>query len=212
MDQGDKKRCTNFSKDEVEILMDLVETHRHVIERKKTDTVTNAAKAAEWRTIATTFNAICGTGRTGKMLRSKWDSLKKSTKKEYAELRSQVYKTGGGPLPDLKLTGLGKRVLNLVGVSAKGTECEFDSDAAFVTPSELESLEIVTDVDGCSAEVVEIPVADSAEIKWDTWSPALLRQSKHPALNLPSNHSAEIVDESLTTVTPSEYLQCYYTK
>ncbi|KAH1021761.1 hypothetical protein HUJ04_011245, partial [Dendroctonus ponderosae] len=113
MDQSNKKRCTNFSKDEVETLMDLVETHRHVIECKKTDTVTNGAKAAEWRTIATTFNAICGTGRTGKMLRSKWDSLKKSTKKEYAELRSQVYKTGGGPLPDLNLTGLRKRVLNL---------------------------------------------------------------------------------------------------
>ncbi|KAH1021809.1 hypothetical protein HUJ04_011294 [Dendroctonus ponderosae] len=63
MDQSNKKRCTNFSKDEVETLMDLVETHRHVIECKKTDTVTNAAKAAEWRTIATTFNAICGTGR-----------------------------------------------------------------------------------------------------------------------------------------------------
>ncbi|KAH1028474.1 uncharacterized protein LOC125503967 [Dendroctonus ponderosae] len=125
----------------------VVETHRHVIECNKTDTVTNGAKAAEWRTIATTFNAICGTGRTGKMLRSKLDSLKKSTKnkKEYAELRSQVYKTSGGPLPYLNLTGLGKRVLNLVGVSAKGTACEFDSDAAFVTPSELESLEILTD-------------------------------------------------------------------
>ncbi|KAH1018987.1 hypothetical protein HUJ05_006657 [Dendroctonus ponderosae] len=132
MDQSNKKRCTNFSKDEVETLMDLVETHRHVI--------------------------------------------------EYAELRSQVYKTGGGPLPDLNLTGLGKRVLNLVGVSAKGTECEFDSDAASVTPSELESTG--TNVEGCSAEVEEIPIADSAEIKWDTWSPALLRQSKHPALML----------------------------
>ncbi|KAH1014297.1 hypothetical protein HUJ04_003153 [Dendroctonus ponderosae] len=31
---------------------------------------------------------------------------------------------------------------------------------SFVTPSELESLEIFTDVKGCSAEVVEIPVAD----------------------------------------------------
>ncbi|KAH1006080.1 hypothetical protein HUJ04_006958 [Dendroctonus ponderosae] len=68
MDQSNKKRCTNFSKDEVETLMDLVETHRHVIECKKTDTVTNAAKAAEWRTIATTFNAICGTGSTGKIV------------------------------------------------------------------------------------------------------------------------------------------------
>ncbi|KAH1009018.1 hypothetical protein HUJ04_001447 [Dendroctonus ponderosae] len=92
MEQRDKKRCTNFSKDEVETLKDLVYTQRHVIECKKTDTVTKVAKASEWRTIATTFNAICGTGGNGKMLPSKWDSLKNQPKKNMLILEAKYIK------------------------------------------------------------------------------------------------------------------------
>ncbi|KAH1014298.1 hypothetical protein HUJ04_003154 [Dendroctonus ponderosae] len=45
--------------------------------RKHIQLITNGAEEVERRTIATTFNVICGTGRTAKMLRSKWDSPKK---------------------------------------------------------------------------------------------------------------------------------------
>ncbi|KAK4875813.1 hypothetical protein RN001_012235 [Aquatica leii] len=75
----------------------------------------------------------------------------------------KTYKTGGGPFTDVKLTGVGNRVLALIGIAAKGTNSEFDCDAvdsdttvhnttANVTQSEvigewveMENLETVTE-------------------------------------------------------------------
>ncbi|KAK4874051.1 hypothetical protein RN001_013411 [Aquatica leii] len=163
MDQNEKKRCTNFTKNEIDILLELVDFHKDIVECKKTDCVSNAAKDAEWCKIAVKFNALCGTGRAARMLRNKWDSLKKTTKKEYLNIRMKTYKTGGGPFTDVKLTGVGNRVLALIGIAAKGTNSEFDCDAvdsdttvhnttANVTQSEvigewveMENLETVTE-------------------------------------------------------------------
>lgn len=62
------------------------------------------------------------------MLRSKWDSLKKSVKKEYAEHKQHLYKTGGGPAVHMKLSGIGNRVLAVIGIGATGIVSPYDSD------------------------------------------------------------------------------------
>ena len=91
--------------------------------------MSNAEKDRQWEKICENFNAITGTGRTNKQLRSKWDAWKKTTKKEYAAKKNALFKTGGGPYIDIKLENWGDRVLSIMGVSATGTENNFDSDA-----------------------------------------------------------------------------------
>lgn len=154
------KRCSNFTKDEVEMLVVLVDKYKevigklismlnscaftynlqtsltfnwlyfisYIIECKKTDCTSNARKEAEWKKIEVQFNASCGTGRTAKMLRSKWDSMKKTTKKEYAEKKQQFYGTGGGPMADIKLESTKEKILEIVGVGATGLLNQYDSD------------------------------------------------------------------------------------
>ncbi|XP_072384633.1 myb/SANT-like DNA-binding domain-containing protein 3 [Diabrotica undecimpunctata] len=124
----EKKRCNNFTANEIDVLVSLVEKFKEIVECKKTDTITNNGKEAEWRKIEMQFNSICGTGRTAKMLRSKWDSLKKSIKKEYADYKQQLYKTGGGPKRDLGLNNASNRIVAIIGVGATGTISQFDSD------------------------------------------------------------------------------------
>ncbi|KAJ8909942.1 hypothetical protein NQ315_004008 [Exocentrus adspersus] len=124
-----KARCQNFTKDEIDVLVDLVQEFKHVVECKKTDTVTSSAKDAEWRNIEIKFNAACATGRSAKMLRNKWDSLKKTAKKEYAKYKQNFYRTGGGPAVDMKIISeIIKKILDIIGVGATGTHCKFDCD------------------------------------------------------------------------------------
>ncbi len=62
------------------------------------------------------------------MLRGKWESLKKVTKKQYAAQKQSRYKTGGGPESPHDMDGLANRVLAIVGIGATGTVNIFDSD------------------------------------------------------------------------------------
>lgn len=43
-------------------------------------------------------------------------------------MKNALYKTGGGPPPDTKLSVIATKVLAIIGVSVTGTSCQFDSD------------------------------------------------------------------------------------
>ncbi|KAJ8951916.1 hypothetical protein NQ317_019592 [Molorchus minor] len=128
MEKIKRTRCNNFTANEIEVLLTLVESHKGVVECKKTDAVTNGEKEKEWEKIAIKFNSAVGTGRTSKHLRNKWDAWKKSTKKRYSDKKISLYKTGGGPYTDIKLGNWEDKVLGIMGVSATGTENKYDSD------------------------------------------------------------------------------------
>jgi len=51
MDSNEVKRCrnVNFNKREEELLVELVTTHKHVLENKKTDAVVWKEKEACWK-------------------------------------------------------------------------------------------------------------------------------------------------------------------
>ena len=129
MESAKRVRCTNFSNNEIEVLLTLVEDREKVIESKQTDATSNRDKDVEWQKLAARFNALVGSGRTAKQLRMKWDSLKKTTRKRYSSIKNSLYKTGGGP-GEGELTKWEERILFLVGISATGIECVFDSDCA----------------------------------------------------------------------------------
>ncbi|KAL1493680.1 hypothetical protein ABEB36_009375 [Hypothenemus hampei] len=71
-----KKRTNNFTEAEVNVLVDL-----------KSDTVTNADKASAWQKITNLFNSKFGNKhRDQKILKTKYDNLKKITKKNMLPL------------------------------------------------------------------------------------------------------------------------------
>ncbi|KAK5644347.1 hypothetical protein RI129_005647 [Pyrocoelia pectoralis] len=147
----EKKRCNNFSNDEVEVLVGLVELSKGIV--------------------------VCGTGRTAKMLRSKWDSLKKCIKKEYAEQKQTLYKTGGGPAVEIKLSSVGNRVLAVIGIGATGTVSRYDCDFVEEIPN-TESEEVINTI--IPLEIIEVP-----ENSWNSWNPTQLRQPISKVLQLP---------------------------
>lgn len=94
MDKEKRHRIPNFSYNGVETLVTLVERSKKIFEYKKADAVTFKMKDTEWNKLEIIFNSQSLILRTANQLRSKWESLKKVTKKEYVEEKLNLYKTG----------------------------------------------------------------------------------------------------------------------
>lgn len=101
MDVNNKRvRASNFNKEEVRLLTELVTKHRSIIENKKTDAVTNKEKEAAWEKIARMFNASSGVAsRNAKTLKLKYESLKKEAKKKWRNIGRTFIKREVDPLP-----------------------------------------------------------------------------------------------------------------
>ena len=72
-------RSSNFSDEEIEFLLTLVEEHINVIESRKTDNSINIQKKKTWKEITILFNSnpACKPGRTADQIINKWRNLKK---------------------------------------------------------------------------------------------------------------------------------------
>ncbi|XP_030749420.1 uncharacterized protein LOC115877406 [Sitophilus oryzae] len=158
---------------------------------------------------------MCATARTSKMLRSKWDSLKKTTKKEYGEYKQSLYKTRGGPgSSDFKMSGYMKRILAVVRIGMSGTCSKFDCD--FDLPNSSNKLltedsssissqvpivptEVISNEDIAAEEItIDKDSSDAAEIislsSWQTWNPQQLRQPKSIELTVPEPNNTDLED------------------
>lgn len=89
-----KKRLPNFSSAEKMKLIELIERKKKIIENKKTDNVSAKDKENCWINIMKEFNSSSTSGhRDVGCLKNCWDNLKKKTRKHYAEIRSELFKT-----------------------------------------------------------------------------------------------------------------------
>lgn len=89
-----KKRGTNFSNTEKDLLMEIIIQYKNIIENKRTDAVSAKEKGKCWDEIAHKFNSESSTFRDSITLKSCWENMKKRTRKFYAEERIKLYKTG----------------------------------------------------------------------------------------------------------------------
>ncbi|XP_062533619.1 uncharacterized protein LOC134202608 [Armigeres subalbatus] len=96
MASADKKRAKNFTKDDVELLTELVFRFRNVIENKKTDGVTTKQKNEAWIKIAAEFSASASHPRNADQLKNYYKNTKSTLKKELAKEKSDLFRTGGG--------------------------------------------------------------------------------------------------------------------
>lgn len=94
-----------------------------ILECKLTDTASNNDKDRVWEKVSTEFNTLLCTGRSLKMLRSKWYSLKKTSKKEYATLNNKTH-----PPLEKNLGPIGIKVLEIVRSTATDTHCAYDNE------------------------------------------------------------------------------------
>lgn len=85
MPKSQRERCKNFLEEEKEILLNLVENHKHIIENKKTDAVWANQKRDTWEKIAIKFNSISKTGeRNGTQLKLLYEGMKKKARQNIA--------------------------------------------------------------------------------------------------------------------------------
>ncbi|XP_072397504.1 uncharacterized protein [Diabrotica undecimpunctata] len=93
----DKKRI-NYTPDEKNLLVHLVQVNKHIIENKTTNAVSNREKDEAWNHITMQFNEkLRNVHRDESSLRKQWSNIKQDLRKKAAESRRQLYQTGGGP-------------------------------------------------------------------------------------------------------------------
>ena len=99
-----KKRSANFSEYEKCLLLEVIQKNEIICSKKK-DSCTNANKETAWQTVLQTFNS------DDKVVKRDQASLKalhlnliNKAKKESAERKRSIFKTGGGPEDAPKLS------------------------------------------------------------------------------------------------------------
>lgn len=85
-----RERTPNFSTEEVLKLVNLAKKHAHIIENKKTDAVFSKKKNEEWDNIAAEFNSTGSFARSALALKTKYENIKKTTKKKFAAEKQQL--------------------------------------------------------------------------------------------------------------------------
>ncbi|KAG5868040.1 hypothetical protein JTB14_001732 [Gonioctena quinquepunctata] len=98
-EESKKKRSPNFIGREKSTLLNLIYTYKSIIENKKTDAVTRREKEDAWVKITSLFNASSPEGipRAKDSLKKCYDNIKKNKRKEVAQEKTEIKKTGGGP-------------------------------------------------------------------------------------------------------------------
>lgn len=123
------KRSANFTKSEVNILVDLVLRRKNVIENKRTDATTWKDKDTAWEEITSQFNAQSGNfPRNAKSIRAKYENLKKDLRKKCARLTGEQKKTGGGSNPCSGLEGHEEKLLSISELGMLGLPSRHDCD------------------------------------------------------------------------------------
>ncbi|XP_063215914.1 myb/SANT-like DNA-binding domain-containing protein 3 [Bacillus rossius redtenbacheri] len=86
-----------FTQADKHILFDLIKKYKHVVENKKTDSVSNNDKKATWKVIALEFNARnVTTKRDDGQLKRCWEKTKTTARKHRQTERLHAMATGGG--------------------------------------------------------------------------------------------------------------------
>ncbi|XP_066581996.1 myb/SANT-like DNA-binding domain-containing protein 4 [Prorops nasuta] len=124
-----KERSSNFTTNELVMLLDIIKNFKHIVECKKTDTVTWKEKDDAWEKITELLNANGETERSKKSVLSKYNDMKKNLKKKLAANKAETFKTDGGIPIILPLTLPEEILYSILPMSIEGLPTPFDSDS-----------------------------------------------------------------------------------
>lgn len=123
------------------LIINLVKKYKDIIENKKTDQVTTIDKKKCWETISKEFNSQQLSHKTAKQLKTCYNNMKLKHRKEAAERKRDVMRTGGGPATIKKETQY-SAIAELVdpGITASSNPFDDDGDTEEVCVSGVKSL------------------------------------------------------------------------
>ncbi|XP_039312771.1 fibrinogen silencer-binding protein isoform X2 [Solenopsis invicta] len=128
MEQNKKGRTKNFTVSEKMLLIELVRERCKILENKTTNTVSVKEKEDCWEDLRLNFMYRSnGVSRCVQSLKTCWDNMKKRTKKQYAEEKQAIYKTGGGQYKAIS-DPVAERVREIIRPSVEGLLNVFDND------------------------------------------------------------------------------------
>jgi hypothetical protein len=104
LDGKKRLRCTNFSSQEKNILIHIIEKHQDIIESKKTDKVSVLEREKVWEGVAQEFNEIvlAEPVRTPRQLKMCYENLKRRIRKEVCGDEQKPVKPSIHPIVALK--------------------------------------------------------------------------------------------------------------
>ncbi|XP_044746281.1 uncharacterized protein LOC123307874 [Coccinella septempunctata] len=123
------KRSRNFTEREKLLLVQIAKNFLDIIENKKIDSATVAAKKEAWLSITQTFNANSDTGhRTDKQLHALFDSLKKKARKNIYDC--EMNKSGGATFT-LSATEVEEKIMEILKPQIQLLKYQHDSTLAY---------------------------------------------------------------------------------
>jgi hypothetical protein len=124
-------RSKNFSTNEINLLVRLVDSNTKVVESKKNRGCNEQRERKNGGKIALSFSSqtIEGINRDAKLLKEKWTNLKRVVVKNHAADKKYRKETGGGPSKPAQETPTNTMVNNILGARLTRLEAECDSDA-----------------------------------------------------------------------------------
>uniref|UniRef100_A0A6P7GRA9 Regulatory protein zeste n=1 Tax=Diabrotica virgifera virgifera TaxID=50390 RepID=A0A6P7GRA9_DIAVI len=171
-----RSRGPNYSEREKQVLISIVYKYKDVIENKKTDGVTILQKEKTWKKIETEFNARSPglINRSADSLKKYYDNRKKELRKEKAQEKIEVYRTGGGPCAKPpKMESSDEVLLSMVNEkTVSGILNTFDGDSEVTNedidisiPSTFKNdeVELSFELDDEEEDMQETPAADTTE-------------------------------------------------
>ncbi|KAF5276773.1 hypothetical protein FQR65_LT16196 [Abscondita terminalis] len=182
----DRKRV-NYTSDEKNLLVTLVDKYKDKVENKKTNGISNKEKEAIWASIADEFNSkALNVYRDSNALRKQWANYKQDARKAAAKQRHSLYKTGGGP-GEVTDTSKDEVILSIISdKTVKGLEQEFDSDVLPVVLSQDET-------DSYDVTILEISNSDTnAPSTSNIATTAEVTETQVPSKNLNSRRRPNI--------------------
>lgn len=116
-----RERAINFTSNEIRILIYIVLKYVNAIENKQTHSVSWKEKDTRWISVAEEFNSLSGSiHRTAKVLRLKYDVIKRNLKKKSARNKQEIFKTGGGIAVIETFTDSEQKLYQILELSVEG--------------------------------------------------------------------------------------------
>ncbi|KAJ8706839.1 hypothetical protein PYW07_012917 [Mythimna separata] len=128
LDMNLTPRSSNFNSNDIEHLKKLINKYAKVLLNKKINALSIKQKDETWEVLTKEFNALSNTHRTVRQLKTKWEYLKKSARKEAAKVNRLNRQTGeGSPAP---LSKTNEWVAGILQDSASDLNSLCDEDTA----------------------------------------------------------------------------------
>ena len=116
-----------FTDYEVELLIQLVEPRKGIIESKRNDKVVKVRKEEAWQQLANEVNADPkSVFLTVDRLKKKWFNMKQECKKQVVKEKNERRKTGGGVVETVACDSE-NRIASIIAENLKSLDNKFDS-------------------------------------------------------------------------------------